>query len=342
MSIFTLPRFTTIAAASIGAVTFVILGFPMPLLLGPLMGCLAFALAGAKLQNMGALGIFFRTFLGVAIGTTVTSDLLTDLPEYLPTLALIPLYVLMIGAIAYPFFRKFMGYNHATAYYAAMPGGLQDMLVFGEEAGGNVRAMSLVHATRVLVIVTGAPILLTAYLGLDLTRPPGAPAVEFAPQDIAVMVAAGYAGWKIAEKLGMFGASILGPLILTALLSVTGIIQSRPPVEMIWIAQLFIGMAVGAKYSGITRAELKRDVFAGLMFSLILAGVSLLFIAAIASFSNINTLEIMLAFLPGGQSEMSMIAIVAGADVAFVVSHHLLRIFVVILFAPIVEQMFGR
>ncbi len=342
MSIFTLPRFTTIAAASIGAVTFVILGFPMPLLLGPLMGCLAFALAGAKLQNMGALGIFFRTFLGVAIGTTVTSDLLTDLPEYLPTLALIPLYVLMIGAIAYPFFRKFMGYNHATAYYAAMPGGLQDMLVFGEEAGGNVRAMSLVHATRVLVIVTGAPILLTAYLGLDLTRPPGAPAVEFAPQDIAVMVATGYAGWKIAEKLGMFGASILGPLILTALLSVTGIIQSRPPVEMIWIAQLFIGMAVGAKYSGITRAELKRDVFAGLMFSLILAGVSLLFIAAIASFSNINTLEIMLAFLPGGQSEMSMIAIVAGADVAFVVSHHLLRIFVVILFAPIVEQMFGR
>ncbi len=342
MSIVTIPRITTLIAASIGAALFVIFGFPLPLLLGPLMGCLAFALMGAKLQTMGALGIFFRTFLGVAIGSSVTSDLLTDIPKYLPTLALVPLYVLTIGAIAYPFFRKFMGYNHATAYYSAMPGGLQDMLVFGEEAGGNVRAMSLVHATRVVVIVTGAPILLTAYLGLDLTRPPGAPAADFALLDIAVLVAAGYGGWKIAAKLGMFGASILGPLILTALLSVTGIIQSRPPVEMIWIAQFFIGIAVGAKYSGITKTELKRDVFAGFVFSLILAGISLLFIAAITRFSDINNLEVMLAFLPGGQSEMSMIAIVAGADVAFVVSHHLLRIFVVILFAPVVARMFGR
>ncbi|MBC7157621.1 MAG: AbrB family transcriptional regulator, partial [Rhodobacteraceae bacterium] len=47
-----------------------------------------------------------------------------------------------------------------------------------------------------------------------------------------------------------------------------------------------------------------------------------------------------LAFLPGGQGEMVVIAIMMGADLAYVVSHHLLRIVIVILLAPVVARMF--
>ena len=46
---------------------------------------------------------------------------------------------------------------------------------FGEEAGGNVRAMSLIHATRVLVIIIALPILLTFIWGISLDKPPGDP-----------------------------------------------------------------------------------------------------------------------------------------------------------------------
>lgn len=114
----------------------------------------------------------------------------------------------------------------------------------------------------------------------------------------------------------------------------------RPPAEMIWAAQFFIGMAVGAKYAGITPRELRIDVSAALGYALILAVVSLAFIKLVTLFSPAGTLEIILAFLPGGQAEMAIIAIVAGADVAFVVAHHLLRIFVVIIAAPIVANRF--
>lgn len=333
-------RIATGLVSLIGAFVFVSLGFPLPLLLGPMFACLLAALGGVQLQSMGTVGIFFRTFLGVAIGSTITADLLVEIPSHGPTLLMVPIFVATIGAISYPFFRKVMGFDHATAYYSAMPGGLQDMLIFGQEAGGNVRTMSLIHATRVLVIVTGAPILLTIYLDIDLTRPPGVGIVDFEISQLLIMVAAGVVGWKGAEKIRMFGASILGPLILTAALSVSGVIQSRPPVEMIWIAQFFIGIAVGSKYSGITMHEIRRDVFAGLVFSLMLAAVSVLFVILIVKFSSAGDLDILLAFLPGGQAEMAMIAIVAGADVAFVVVHHLLRIFVVILFAPIVARLF--
>lgn len=343
MANLTRARLVTLAAALLGAAVFLSAGLPLPLLLGPMLGCLCFALAGAGLQSMGAAGTFFRTFLGVAIGSTVTPEMIASLPSHGPTLALIPLFVLVIGLVGYPFFRRVTGYDHPTAFYSAMPGGLQDMLIFGEEAGGNVRTMSLIHATRVLAIVTVAPFLLTLIYDLDLTSAPGAPAVSYQVWEIALMVVAGLAGWKGAERIGLFGASILGPLILTAALSLTGVIHSRPPAEMIWIAQFFIGIAVGSKYAGITARELRHDVLAGAAYAAILAFVAFSFIELALRLSPAETLDVWLAFLPGGQAEMAVVALVAGADVAFVVAHHLLRIFVVILSAPIVARWFdGR
>ncbi len=335
-------RSLTMVMAIVGTAIFVAFGLPLPLLLGPMSGCLIAALAGAPLRDMGAFGQLMRTFLGVAIGSSVTWGLIENLSRHSATLAMMPIFVLVIGAIGYPFFRKVMGFDHPTAFYSAMPGGLQDMLIFGEEAGGDVRAMSLVHATRVLVIVTAAPFFLTWAYNADLTRPPGAMMSDIPLLQIMLMVGAGIVGWKLAERVGLFGASILGPLILTAGLSLAGVIQQRPPAEMIWAAQFFIGITVGAKYSGITARELRVDVSAGIAFALILSILSLGFIEIAVAVSPADTLDVILSFLPGGQAEMAVIAIVTGADVAFVVAHHLTRIFLVILLAPIAARLFGR
>ncbi|MDF0600605.1 AbrB family transcriptional regulator [Psychromarinibacter sp. C21-152] len=342
MGVLTAARLRSVIYAAAGSAVFVVLGLPLPLLLGPMLGCLVAALAGQRLQGMGVLGTAMRTILGVAIGASITPELVAELPGYAPTLALIPVFVAVIGGIGYPFFRRVMGFDHPTAFYSAMPGGLQDMLIFGEEAGGDVRAMSLVHATRVLVIVTVAPFLLTWWYGFDLTAPPGQSAAEVPLRDLALMVVAGLGGWKLAERVRLFGASIIGPLVATAGLSLAGLIEARPPAEMIWAAQFFIGLGVGAGYTGITARELRVDVGAGLAFSLMLAAISLVFIEAVMWISPAPALDVMLSFLPGGQGEMVVIALVVGADLAFVVTHHLLRVAVVILLAPVFARMTGK
>ncbi|WP_253913409.1 AbrB family transcriptional regulator [Pseudoruegeria sp. HB172150] len=342
MKFLTRARGMALLAAALGSVIFVLLGLPLPLLLGPMLGCLAFALGGVRLEGMGLLGVVMRTILGVAIGTSITPELVRDLPGYAPTLILIPVFIGLIGFTCYPFFRRVMGFDHPTAFYSAMPGGLQDMLIFGEEAGGDVRAMSLIHATRVLVIVTVAPFLLTLFYDIDLTAPPGQHVGDIPWHEIALMIASGIIGWKIAERLKIFGASIIGPMVLTAILSLTGLIEHRPPAEMIWAAQFFIGLAVGANYSGITTREIRVDVGAGLAFSLILAAISLAFIEVVLLFSPAEPLDVMLSFLPGGQGEMVVVALVSGADIAFVVTHHLLRVFTVIIFAPLFARLMDR
>ena len=336
------PRLAAIAAALAGAGVFLAFGWPLPLLLGPMLGCLAVALAGVGMRDMGGFGTAMRSYLGVAIGATVTPDFVAGLPSHGASIALVPLYVVVIGGVGYPFLRRVMGFDRPTAFYSAMPGGLQDMLLFGEEAGGNVRTMSLIHATRVLVIVTVAPFLMTTLYGADLNRPPGLRLADIPVMETAIMLVAGPLGWKIAERLHIFGAAILGPMILTAGLSLAGLIHHRPPAEIVWAAQFFIGIAIGSKYSGITGRELRVSVGAGLIFALLLALLSLIFIEIVTLVSDAPFIDILLSFLPGGQAEMAVIAIVAGADVGFVVAHHLTRVFFVILVAPLVGARTAR
>lgn len=335
----TRARLFTLGIAAAGVAVFLALDLPLPFLFGPMAACLVAALAGVKMQGMGQVGTGARTILGVAVGASITPALVGQLPVMAASLAFMPLYIALIGLIGVPFFRRVCGYDPITAYYAAMPGGLQDMVVFGQEAGGNVRALSLIHATRVLIVVTLVPILLTHLYGLGLTQPIGAPASTLPLSEMLIMVVAALVGWKGGEKLKLFGASIIGPMIVTAALSLTDVLHHRPPAEAILVAQYFIGMGIGVYYVGVTVRELRRDVLAGTAFAVLLAILAAAFTVLVTRAGLAPAVEGFLAFAPGGQAEMTVLAIIAGADLGFVIVHHLTRVVLVITGAPIVARL---
>lgn len=327
-------------AGAVGVAAFKLLDLPLPWLLGPISACLLAALAGVPLGGIKVVNESMRTVLGVAVGATLTPAVLMSFPSMWSTLIFVPVMVVAIGVVGIPYFQRVWGYDFATAYYATMPGGLQDMLVFGEEAGGNVRSLSLIHATRVLVIVVALPFLLKGVWDADLSNPPGAPAASIPWPEMAVMLVCALAGWQIAKRIGMFGASILGPLIATAIVTLAGVLHHRPPAEAIWAAQFFIGLTIGSKYAGITLAEARRDLVAGIGFCLLLIVLTVIFAETIYQLDLAPGMETLLAFAPGGQAELTVLALIVGADMAFVVAHHVLRIFVVILGAPIAARLF--
>ena len=169
-----MPRVGTLALALAGAASFRALGLPLPFLFGPMAFCLVAALLGARLKGLGQISVGARTILGVAVGASITPEVVGQIPQMAMSVALVPLYVGIIGLIGVPFFRR-LGFDPATSYYAAMPGGLQDMVIFGQEAGADVRALSLIHATRVAVLVTLAPVILVWLYDAPLSGAMGAP-----------------------------------------------------------------------------------------------------------------------------------------------------------------------
>lgn len=334
----TKSRIETVAIASVGAALFWAMNIPLPFLFGPMAACLLAALLRRPLKGLGQVSVAARTILGVAVGSAVTPELMTQLPQMAISVALIPIYIGVIGLIGVPFFHRICGFDWATAWYASMPGGLQDMVIFGQEAGGDVRALSLIHATRVLIVVTIGPAILVFGFGATLDGPIGAPASSIPIMDMVWMVVAALVGWKGGERIGLFGASILGPMILTAVFSLSGLIHFRPPAEAILSAQFMIGLAIGVGYVGVTGAELRRSVFAGVMFAVILAVLAGAITLFVVKVGLAEPIEGFLAFAPGGQAEMTILTIVVGADLGFVIVHHITRVVFVIIGAPLAAR----
>jgi uncharacterized protein len=302
--------------------------------------CLIAALAGARLREMGNISTAARTILGVAIGASITPEIVDRIPQLLGSVALIPIYVALIGIVGVPFFRR-LGYDPVTSWYAAMPGGLPDMVAFGKEAGGDARALALIHVTRMLIIVTLAPIILTLFYGASLSGALGEPARNLPTVELFLMAAAALIGWKVGERVGLFGASILGPMIITAALSLGGVIHSRPPVEAIVVAQLLIGLGIGVQYVGVTLRELRSFILSGVSFVFILAILAAIFTEIVTVTGLAKPIEGFLAFAPGGQAEMTILALAAGADLGFIIVHHLTRVVIVIMGAPIAARIAG-
>lgn len=334
-------RAFTLLIAVLGTGVFVALSLPLPFLFGPMFACLIAALLGAPLKGIKPVSQGARTILGVAVGASLTPAVLGQVPQMLGSVAFVPFYIALIGAVGVPFFHRICGFDLPTSYFAAMPGGLQDMVMFGQEAGADVRALSLIHATRVLIIVTIVPALLVWVFDSPLIHPVGAPAADLPVTELLIMAAAAIGGWKLAERVGLFGAAILGPLIVAGALTMLGIIEHRPPREAILAAQFFIGIGIGVGYVGVTLHELRKDVLSGMVFVLILAVLTFLVTEIVVQLGLARPVEGFLSFAPGGQAEMTVLAIVAGADLGFVVVHHLLRITLVILGAPIAAALFG-
>ena len=332
----------TILIGLTGVGLFWLLHLPLPFLFGPMIASLVAALAGVPLAGPGRIGVAARAVLGVAVGASVTPALVAQLPSMLASVAIIPAYIAAIGLIGVPFFRRFCGFDRVTAFYAAMPGGAADMTIFAAEAGANIRQVSLIHVTRLLVIMILGPLLLVWFYGVELTHPVGEPAARMPWSQLAVMVVAAITGWALAARIGLFGAAILGPLIVAAALSLTGVLHMRPPQEALLAAQFLIGIGVGTNYSGVTLRELRETVAGGVVFVLILAALA----GAVTEFVTLTGLappvEGLLAFMPGGQAEMSMLALVAGADLGFVVTHHIVRVILVLTGGPVLFALIRR
>ena len=88
--------------------------------------------------------------------------------------------------------------------------------------------------------------------------------------------------------------------------------------------------------------EVIKVFFHTLGYFLILVCVAGSFIWVVSSMTNVPIISIMLAFSPGGQSEMNLMAIIVGANLPFVALHHIVRLFLVMGVAPLLLRLISR
>lgn len=341
------PLFSSSALALLvgaaGSVTFVYFNLPLPWFLGALTACLVASVIGAPIERPRPLAIPMRAVLGVAIGSAFTPALLDRAGSMAwSLLLLIPFMIFVIG-LGMVVYEKLGKFDRPTAFFAAVPGGLTDMTAMAEDSGANARAVILVQASRILVIVFALPLWLQWHDGLAVGQAFASRVRiwEVAPLDAAIMIGMGLGGWLGARWLGLAGAPIVGPMLVSGFAHVFGLTEARVPLEVLIIAQISVGTLLGAQFRGLTLKEFSNTMVWGIAYAfvlLVITGFTAQWVSQLTGFSPVSVL---LAFAPGGQTELNLLAFVLGLDVAYIALHHLVRLGVVILGAQLVFKTQG-
>jgi uncharacterized protein len=321
-----------------GAGLFILVGLPLPWFLGSLTLCIIAACLKVPYERPLQLSVSMRAVLGVAVGTAFTPELFGRFGGM--TVSLLLLFPFMIGVIylGMLYFERVAGYDRPTAFFCAVPGGLTDMVTMAEDAGASGRTVTLIQATRIVMIVFLLPVWLQWAGGrmIGIFVPGAVHLDQLLLIDAMVLVALGWVGWRLAERLGLAGAPLVGPMVLSGVAHAMGLTTARIPQEILIFAQVTLGILLGAQFRGLTWREFSTTMAWGAGFSLVLVVATGIVAVLVSKLTGFDSTTVLLAYAPGGQTEMNLLAYILNLDVAYTALHHLVRLAIVIFGAQIV------
>ena len=334
-----LPQITAMAIGLAGGLIAYFGGLPLPWMLGPMIANTVAALLRLPIAGPDRLRGFVIPVIGVMLGAGVTAEVIGMLGLWAVTLALMPVFLAIAAFVSFSVYRRLGGYDPVTAFYAAMPGGLNEMLILGAEAGGDERRIALAHAARVLLIIIFVALFFGFFLGVTTGGQTGAPWVgltDITAWDYAILTVCAVVGVIVGKALRLPAAPVFGPMILSGIAHVAGWVTVPPPTLLVIAAQITIGTIIGTRFVGATLAEVRRDLGLSAIASVLMLVVAVIFAEAIVLITSIPLAQAFLAFSPGGLTEMSLLTLALDQDVAYVSVMHIVRITLVIAIAPYV------
>ncbi len=334
----------TIALGSLGGLVFFYLRVPLAWMIGAMLTTTAASVSGARLHVPGGLRVAMIMVLGVLLGSAFRPEILARAAQWPLTLAALALYLTLATATLFVYFRRVLGFDVVTAYFSATPGGLNEMTITGASFGGDDRTIALVHASRVLLLVLIIPLWFRYHSGVSSTAAAarGVSLFDTPWLDLAVLTACAVVGMALARAARLPAYRLVGPMLASAAVHLLGWTRSAPPLEVIAVAQIVVGAAIGARFVGVPLRRLVRTILASLGSTTLVLTYTVAFSFVLAQVTEFEVAPLVLAFAPGGLSEMSLIALALGVETAFVATHHVARIAMIVIVAPFVFRWLRR
>lgn len=329
----------------VGALVFVWLRTPLPWMLGSMTATTIAALFGAPISAPGVARTPMVVIVGVMVGATFTPDIFEHFTDWWPTIVGLVILSFVLGAACFAYFRVFSDFDMPTAYFSAMPGGLIEMVTLADHRGGDIRTVALVHSVRILVIVFSVPLIVRAIEGVAMGATSAVPRPTMADTELIEylwLVGTAAGGIVAGYLLRLPAVYLLGPLTLSAVIHGAGISEFKLPAELINVAQLVIGTSLGCRFAGVGTATIFRIFRQSFGMALVLVVLTAVFAWGATYVSDYGFVPIFLAYAPGGLPEMALVAISLHVEVAFVATHHIIRLFLVMAGAPMTYSLLDK
>lgn len=338
------PVVLALVIGAVGGALFNWLNLPLPWMLGPMVFNTLAVVLGAPVAGPVASRPYVSVVIGVMLGSGFDRGMIDQAGAWLLSFSFLVVYLAIAAVLTVPYYRRIGGLDPKTAYFCGMPGGLNEMIVISAHMGADERSVALAHASRVVIVVFALAIWFRVIAGYDLGDRTvfGVPFAAIAPLDLAILAACGVAGFLLGPLLRLPAPSLVGPMLVSAAVHLAGGTSFPPPSELVLIAQLVLGTIIGCRFVGSTPREIGRAILLSIGATLIMLALTVVFAVLFHALFDQTVEQVLLAYAPGGLAEMSLVALAMDAEVAYVASHHIVRITLVILLAPLVFAALGR
>lgn len=326
----------TLILGTLGGLAARSLHLPLGLLLGSIC---AVGLAAMQNLRVGGIGIefpqplrnLFVPVIGVSIGAAFTPDVLAQMPGWWVSLLALLVYIPVAHAAGYVIYRR-GGLPKAEAFFGAVPGGLIESVLLGEEAGADARTLILLQFLRLILTIIAVPVIflfLTGHsVGSAVGAQMGSATTVLTLLEIGVLLLAGGVGYLVGRALHFPAAIMTGPVLASAVVHLMGWSVAVPPGWAVGVTQVVLGSALGARFVGMERRALTQALWLAMQSVGVALILAFVFAFAVAGLVGQPITAGFLAFAPGGLAEMSLIALSLNVGVVYVAVHHVVRIVV--------------
>jgi len=333
----------TIGAA--GGLLFAWAQLPLPWMMGAMLATTIASIAGANIRVNLRLRMSMIAILGVMLGSAFSPELVDRMADWAVSITGLLVYAITAGSLVTWYFRRVGGYDPVTSYFAASPGGLNEMVIVGREMGGDDRVIALTHSARILLVVMAIPFLFRLFADYEPSGtllPTGAGMTDLAMRDWALLIGCAVVGAAVAKLLRLPAAFLIGPMFLSGAIHIAGVTEASPPSLLVACAQVVMGTGIGCRFAGTPVSQVLRIVKVSLGSTAILMVFGVLFGLGLEQITDVPWFVLVLAYAPGGLAEMSLVALALGRDVAFVATHHIFRIGFIVILAPLAFRIMRR
>jgi membrane AbrB-like protein len=284
-----------------------------------------------------------QALVGAVIGALVKLPTLARLASDWPSVLLVTLGTLAISLVAGRLLALRRDVSTTTGAFALIAGGASGIVALARDLGADDRVVTIVQYLRVLLVLLAMPLVTTL-----LFSPPsgagtlGTEGTRWGP-DLAFTAVAVTAGLLLQKVVRAPATALLGPMLVAVAISASGVLGTVavPPV-LEQLGYALIGVRVGLRF---TRASLRSIArllpVATVLIVAVIVACGLLGLL-LAEVTGVDRLTAYLATTPGGLFAVLATAADSGSDVTYVLAIQVIRVFAMLLFAPMLARWLSR
>ncbi len=333
----------TLLIAAAGGLAFTLLGLPAGLVSGSVLAVTVAALFGRPAKVPIPLARVCYVVVGILLGAVVTPQTLKGLATWPVSVALLMVATLCMMVATTSYLRVVHRWNRLSALMGASPGAMMQVIALSTELGADLRAVAIVQTLRVLLLTTGIPGGL-ALFGLVAPAVPVVrePAGGSSLAEILVVVAVStVTAWAMA-RARFPGGFLFGAMTGSGVLHGTGLIQAVLPWWIGSAAVIVLGAVVGSRFANTTFRLIIGYLGAAFGSFAVSLSVATLFVLIVTHFFPFPIANVVVAFAPGAQDTMMVLALALHLDPVYVGAHHLARFLVVTISVAIAARRIAK